>query len=509
MPEVKKRKKADGALILAVDQGTTGTKAALFDQEGRMVAVHYRPLPQIYPRPGWVEHDPMEIWHAAMACIDAVLADPETAARVAAIGITNQRETAIAWNRHTGLPVGNAIVWQCRRSAALCDQWRQDGLTTLVAERTGLVIDAYFSGTKWQWLLEEVPETWALIREGDLCFGTVDSWLIWNLTGGQKHVTDWTNASRTMLFDIHNCHWDIDLLDYTGITMNSLPRPVPSSGVAGETVAIGNLPAGIPIAGIAGDQQAALFGQCCFWPGMVKNTYGTGCFVLMPTGHVALYDAPLRSGLLATMAAAPPGEKLYALEGSVFIAGAVIQWLRDELGLLTDAAESEKLAAGVPDTGGVYFVPAFTGLGAPHWDMYARGTILGLTRGTSKAHLVRAALEAMAYQSREVIELMAKESGESVTVLRADGGASANNFLMQFQADILDVEVERAAVLETTALGAAYLAGLGVGLWPDVEAITACRQEPDVFCPTMTPETRAALCRGWERAVERAKNWAD
>ncbi len=495
----------DKRFILAIDQGTTGTRAIVFAPDGRPVRQSYRELRQIYPRPGWVEHDPAEIWHSTVACLQEALSEPALAGSIAAIGITNQRETAVAWDRRTGQAVHNAIVWQCRRTAPACEELRRQGAAPIVQQKTGLVLDAYFSGTKWQWLLENVPAVRQKAERGEVLFGTVDSWLVWNLTGGAAHVTDWTNASRTMLFNIHTLAWEDVLLDMMGIPARALPRPVPSGSNIGFTVPLGALPGGIPICGIAGDQQAALFGQACFAPGMAKNTYGTGCFVLMHTGAQA---AAPTGGLLATLAASPDGQPRYALEGSVFVAGAAIQWLRDELGLIKTAAESEALAVQAAGNNGVYLVPAFTGLGAPYWDMYARGTIVGLTRGASRAHLVRAALEAMAYQSRDVIDLMAAAAGCPLQSLRVDGGAAANNFLMQFQADILNVPVQRPQVLDTTAFGAACLAGLTAGVWPDEAALAGLWQPERTFSPAMPAGERQQLYGGWQKAVLRAKDWA-
>ena len=492
--------------VLALDQGTTSSRAILFDRQARVKAVAQREFRQIYPQPGWVEHDPLEIWESQLAVArEAIASAGVTTAQIAAIGIANQRETTVVWDRSTGAPVHNAIVWQCRRSAAICDALKAGGWEPAVRQRTGLVIDAYFSGTKIQWLLEHVPGLRARADAGEICFGTVDTWLGWKLSGGRTWVTDYSNASRTMLFNIHQLAWDANLCGALGVPVRMLPGVRPSSFRYGHTTP-DLFGAEIPIGGIAGDQQASLFGQACFAPGMAKNTYGTGCFLLIHTG-----DRPVASqaGLLTTIAASPvEGRAEYALEGSIFIAGAAIQWLRDGLRVIADSAESEALAASVPDTGGVYFVPAFVGLGAPHWDMYARGTILGLTRGTTRAHLVRAALEAIAYQSREVLGAALADAGLTLAELRVDGGATANNLLMQFQADILATPVVRPVVRETTALGAAYLAGLAVGYWASREEIDQNWAADRRFLPQMEPTRREELFAGWRRAVARAAGWA-
>jgi glycerol kinase len=498
-------------VVLALDQGTTGSTALVVDAEGQVLARGYRELPQYFPRPGWVEHDPEEIWQTQVAAAGAALAEARVSPRdVAAVGITNQRETTILWERATGRPVHRAIVWQCRRSAPLCERMRADGLEPLVRERTGLVCDPYFSGTKLAWLLDADPGLRPRAARGELAFGTVDSWLLWKLTGGRVHATDPSNASRTLCLDIERLAWDPELTGYLRIPREVFPAVRPSSGIFGETAGDGGLPAGIPVAGIAGDQQAALFGQGAHRPGDAKNTYGTGCFLLLHTG-----GKPVRSarGLLTTVAWSLPGpggapETAYALEGAVFVAGAAVQWLRDGLGVIRTAAESEGLATSVPDTGGVYLVPAFVGLGAPHWDMYARGALVGLTRGTTRAHVVRAALEAIAYQSRDVLEAMAAEAGRRPADLRVDGGATENDFLCQFQADLLDLPVLRPRVRETTALGAAYLAGLGVGLWRDPDALRLLWRLDRAFRPAMPADRREALYAGWQRAVERARGWA-
>jgi len=492
--------------VMSLDQGTTSSRAIVFDSDARPMAFASKEFPQIYPRPGWVEHDPMDIWRTQVDVAREALTragiGPEA---IAAIGITNQRETTVLWDRKTGDPVHNAIVWQCRRSAPICDELKAEGWSDRIAEKTGLVVDAYFSATKVKWLLDNVPGLRERARRGEVLFGTVDTWLMWNLTGGRAHVTDYSNASRTMLFNINTLDWDDEILERLGIPRAMLPEVRPSSCIFGTT-AQHVFGAGVPIAGDAGDQQAALFGQACFEPGMAKNTYGTGCFVLMNAGPTPVRS---KSGLITTIAWGIDGRVEYALEGSVFIAGAAIQWLRDELRLIESAAESEEHAAQVPDSGGVYVVPAFVGLGAPYWDMYARGTIVGITRGTSRAHLVRATLESIAYQSRDVIEAMVKDSRISLAALRVDGGAARNNLLMQFQADILGVPVERPAVTETTALGAAYLAGLATGFWGGRSEIAERWKAEARFAPTMDEHTRKRLYRDWKRAVARALQWEE
>ena len=490
--------------VLALDQGTTGSTALVLDPDGDVRGRGYAELPQHYPRPGWVEHDPELIWGTTTSALEQALeAAGVTGSEVAAIGITNQRETTILWDRASGRPIHHAIVWQCRRTAAICDGLRRSGAEPELRRKTGLVIDPYFSGTKIRWLLDEVPGARARAERGELCFGTVDSWLLWRLTAGAVHATDPSNASRTLCFDIRSLEWDDGLLRLLGVPGTLFPRVMPSAGVFGETAAGGPLPAGIPVAGIAGDQQAALFGQACLEPGMAKNTYGTGCFVLLNTG-----ERPVASerGLVTTVAWSLGGRVTYALEGSVFVAGAAIQWLRDGLGIIAKAAESQTLAESVADTCGVYLVPAFVGLGAPYWDPYARGTVVGITRGTTRAHLARAALEAIAYQSRDVLDTMAGESGVSIRTLRVDGGAAANDFLCQFQADMLGVEVLRPSVTETTGLGAAYLAGVGAGLWKPEELGARWRLERR-FTPAMAPAAREAAHAGWRRAVERSRGW--
>ena len=492
--------------ILALDQGTSSSRAILFDRAARPVAQAAVEFPQIYPRPGWVSHDPQAIWASQLDAAQRALKAAGASARdIAAVGITNQRETTLLWERATGRPIGDAVVWQCRRTAPLCDELRARGLADEVRARTGLVIDAYFSGTKLRWLLDNAGDGLQRRAEaGELAFGTVDSWLIWNLTGGTSHVVDATNASRTMLFNLRDGDWDERMLGELRIPPAVLPRIVDSSGVVAETAsAIFGAP--LPIAGIAGDQQAALFGQACWDAGQAKNTYGTGCFLLQHTG-----EAPVASegGLLTTVASRINGRDAFALEGSIFIAGAAVQWLRDGLGIIKTAAESEALARSVPSSDGVYVVPAFAGLGAPHWDMYARGVIVGITRGTTAAHIARATLESVALQTLDVVELMERESGVAIPELRVDGGAVANDLLMQVQADVLQRPVERAAVAETTALGAALLAGLGAGFWSGRDELAALRASGGRFEPKMPREQRDALVHGWRRAVERAKGWA-
>ncbi len=491
--------------ILALDQGTTSSRAIVFDRDGTNRAVAQREFRQIFPRPGWVEHDPMEIWSTQIGVATEAMASlGAQAEEVAAIGITNQRETTVVWDRVTGRPIHNAIVWQDRRTAELCDRLRTQGLAGIFQDRTGLVLDAYFSGTKLRWILDNVEGARARAEAGDLAFGTVDSWLVWNLTGGERHVTDVANASRTLLFNIHTGDWDDELLEILAVPRSVLPEVRSSSEVYGETA--GKLFASrLPIAGMAGDQQAALFGQICTTPGMVKNTYGTGCFMLMNTGSKPVRS---RNNLLTTIAWRLGGQTTYALEGSVFIGGAVVQWLRDGLGLIRRSSEVEALARQVEDNDGVYLVPAFVGLGAPHWDPYARGTIFGLTRGSTAAHIARAALESIAYQSADVIRSMSADSGIDVAELRVDGGAAANDLLMQFQADILGVPVIRPTVLETTALGAAYHAGLAVGYWESLEQIAAQWQVDRRFEPAMDRSTAEALMARWHDALDRAKGWS-
>ncbi|HEX2824807.1 MAG TPA: glycerol kinase GlpK [Burkholderiales bacterium] len=493
------------SFILALDQGTTSSRAIVFDRGGGVVAVAQKEFEQIFPQPGWVEHDPNEIWASQLAvAAEAMARAGLRSSDVAAIGIANQRETTLVWDRVTGEPVCNAIVWQDRRTAALCDALRGQGLEPAITARTGLVLDAYFSGTKVKWILDNVAGARAAAARGGLAFGTVDTWLLWKLTGGRVHATDVTNASRTLLFDIHRGRWDDELLELFGVPRTMLPEVQPSSARFGETAA-SLYPSPIAIAGVAGDQQAALFGQRCVAPGMVKNTYGTGCFMLMSTGEHAI---PSRNKLVTTAACPVDGHAQYALEGSVFVAGAAVQWLRDGLGIIRTAPEVEALAASVPDSGGVYMVPAFTGLGSPHWDAYARGAIVGLTRGTTAAHLARATLESIAFQTADVLRAMQEDSGITLTELRVDGGATSDDLLMQIQADVLGVPVVRPRVAETTALGAAYLAGLAVGYWNAAEEIDTQWQAERVFEPRMSRNEAESRMRHWARAVERSKNWA-
>ncbi len=488
--------------ILALDQGTTSSRAIVFDKRGTVIAVTKKEFTQHFPQPGWVEHNPLDIWKSQLTVAKRVLRKAGISAEaVAAIGITNQRETTVVWDRRTGKPIGNAIVWQDRRTAGICDELRRQRVDRTIQKRTGLILDAYFSGTKIQWILDNVPGARKKAEAGDLAFGTVDSWLIWNLTDGQVHVTDPGNASRTMLYNIHTGKWDKQLLNTFNVPESVLPRVETSSGFVGETSVFGGM---IPITGIAGDQQAALFGQCCLKPGMVKNTYGTGCFLLMNTGTSPVTS---KKQLLTTVAWKIGDRTEYALEGSVFIAGAVVQWLRDGLGLIKSSADVEKLAASVPNTDGVYLVPAFAGLGAPHWDAYARGTLIGLTRGTNRAHIARAALEGIAYQVADVVTAMESDAGLKLKQLRVDGGASLNALLMQFQSDLLRVPVIRPLVEETTALGAAYLAGLAVGYWKNKKDIQANWQEAARFKAKMKLQERDRLMTGWSRALARAGDW--
>ncbi len=492
------------SFILALDQGTTSSRAIVFDRAGAIKALAQKEFTQIYPQPGWVEHDPNEIWATQIAVASEAMARAGIHARdIAAIGITNQRETAVVWDRASGQPIHNAIVWQDRRTAGYCDQLKAEGHEALITAKTGLVLDAYFSGTKLKWILDNVSGARTRANRGQLAFGTVDSWLVWKLSGGAAHVTDPTNASRTLLYNIHDGKWDDELLQLFDVPRELLPRVRPSSGIVAETA--GKLfAARIPIAGIAGDQQAALFGQRCIAPGAVKNTYGTGCFMLMHTGGQPVSSS---NKLLTTAACQIGTQREYALEGSVFVAGAVVQWLRDGLGIIKSSAEIEQLAASVTDNGDVYLVPAFTGLGSPHWDPYARGAILGLTRGSSAGHIARAALESIAYQTADVLHAMEADSGIKLSELRVDGGATRNNMLMQFQADLLGVPVVRPKVTETTALGAAYLAGLAVGYWKDERDIAAQWQAERRFEPGMDRARMEVLTAGWRKAVERAKRW--
>jgi len=488
--------------ILALDQGTTSSRAILFDHSGAIISTAQQEFRQIFPKPGWVEHDAQEILASqSSVAIEALSKASVSADSVAAIGITNQRETTVVWDRDTGKPICNAIVWQDRRTSAACDRLRARGLDKLIRRKTGLVVDAYFSGTKLEWILNNVPGAKARAKTGRLAFGTIDSWLLWNLTSGRQHVTDPSNASRTMLFNIRTGAWDEELLRIFGVPREILPEVRSSSEIYGETNLLGKP---VPIAGIAGDQQAALFGQVCTRQGMVKNTYGTGCFMLMHTGTKPIAS---RNSLLTTVAWRIGNRTEYALEGSIFIAGAVVQWLRDGLGIISSSSEVEVLAAQVPDSAGVYFVPAFTGLGAPHWDQYARGTMVGLTRGTTRAHIARAALEGIAYQVADVLRAMESDAKIRLRELRVDGGACRNNLLMQFQADLLGVPVVRPRVSETTALGAAYLAGLAVGFWKNQAEIATQWQADRKFLSASKPAARKKLIAGWARALERATKW--
>ena len=486
--------------ILTLDEGTTSARAVLFDKGGNAVSAAQREFKQIYPQPGFVEHDPVEIFSVQYAAVtEAITAIGASADEIAAVGVTNQRETTIIWDKNTGEPIYNAIVWQCRRTSEMCDKLRADGLEEYIRKTTGLRIDAYFSATKIKWILDNVPGARDRAENGELLFGTVDTWLIWKLSGGKIHVTDRTNAARTMLYDIHSLTWDKRILEILQIPKCMLPEVRSSSEIYGDVNILG---AEIPVSGIAGDQQAALFGQKCFCGGDIKNTYGTGCFLLMNTGAAA-YES--KNGLITTIAADAGDNICYALEGSVFVGGAVIQWLRDELGLIASAAESEKAALSVPDSAGVYIVPAFAGLGAPYWDMYARGTICGLTRGSGKNHIIRACLEAIAYQTNDLITALKADTGLPINHIRADGGAAANNFLMQFQADISDVGVIRPVQTEATAAGAAYLAGLAVGFWKNKNEILRLPDKQTEFKPAITAKRREALTDGWKRAVRSTK----
>lgn len=492
--------------VLALDQGTTSSRCILFDKQGKIRSMAQKEFGQIYPQPGWVEHDPMEIWSSQLAvAIEAMAKIGAKPEEISGIGITNQRETTIVWDKETGEPVYNAIVWQCRRTAGAIDALTEAGFDKTIREKTGLIPDAYFSASKVAWILENVEGARERAEAGELLFGTVDTWLIWHLTKGAVHVTDYTNASRTMLFDIHKLKWDKEILKYFHIPESMLPQVKPSSCIYGYTE-VSVLGGEIPIAGAAGDQQAALFGQCCFEPGEVKNTYGTGCFLLMNTGEAAIVSG---SGLLTTIAASVNERPEYALEGSVFVAGAAIQWLRDGMRMMREAAQSEEYAASVEDTGGVYVVPAFAGLGAPYWNPYARGTIVGLTRGCTKEHFIRATLESIAYQTVDVLKAMEKDSDIELKSLKVDGGASANDFLMQFQSDILNTEVRRPECIETTALGAAYLAGLATGYWKDKDEIRENWQLGRTFLPAMDAEQRGTLLKGWKKAVKCALIWAE
>lgn len=492
--------------ILALDQGTTSSRAIIFNHSGSVISVAQKEFKQIFPRPGWVEHDPNEIWSTQLGvAAEAISKAGLTTEDIAAIGITNQRETTVVWERATGKPIYNAIVWQDRRTAAFCDELKAKGTDKIIKEKTGLILDAYFSATKVKWILDNVQGAREKANKGDLCFGTIDSWLIWNLTKGQIHATDVSNASRTMLLNIHTLQWDGELEAIFDVPGSMLPEVRSSSEVYGETQNI--LTAhNIPIAGIAGDQQSALFGQMCTQPGMVKNTYGTGCFMLMNTGEQPI---PSLNNLLTTVAWKVNGVTQYALEGSVFIGGAVVQWLRDGLGIIKSSGEVEALALTVPNTDGIYVVPAFAGLGAPHWDQHARGTIVGMTRGTTAAHIARAAIESIAYQTMDVLKAMEADSGIAIKELRVDGGATANNLLMQFQSDMLNTKVIRPSIIETTALGAAYLAGLAIGYWKNLDDIQKQWQVDRIFDPAMRETERIELSKGWQRAVSAAKVWAE
>ena len=491
--------------IMSLDQGTTSSRCILFNKNGLIESVAQKEFTQIYPKAGWVEHDPMEIWFTQISvATEAMQKINATASDIAAIGITNQRETAVIWDKTTGKPIYNAIVWQCRRTSDICDVLKEEGFDQIIKEKTGLIIDAYFSATKIKWILDHVEGAREKALKGQLLFGTIDTWLIWNLTKGKVHVTDYSNASRTMLFNIHTLKWDEEILTRLDIPTSMLPQVKPSSCVYGHTNAT-LLGGEIPISGAAGDQQAALFGQICHTPGTAKNTYGTGCFLLMNTGEKAILS---HKGLLTTIAWGIDNKVEYALEGSVFIAGAAIQWLRDELRMIDHAAHTEAYANSVPDSNGVYIVPAFTGLGAPYWDQYARGTILGLTRGVKKEHFIRATLESLAYQTYDVLMAMQEDSGISLKALKVDGGACANNFLMQFQSDILGSKVDRPEVIETTALGAAYLAGLAVGYWKDQEDISTNWALSKSFTPKMKSSKREFLLKGWHKAIKCTREWA-
>lgn len=489
--------------IIALDEGTTSCRAIVLDHNGHIIASCSRQFSQIYPQPGWIEHDAIEIWDAQITCLKEVIGQLNLSpAQIAAIGIANQRETVVLWDRRTGKPVYNAIVWQCRRTAPLCEELKRQGMAEIIHKKTGLVIDAYFSATKIHWIMNNVPGVKEAAAKGEILAGTIDTWLIWNLTGGHVHATDYSNASRTMLYNINQLQWDDDLLKLLDIPQAMLPDVKYSSGIIGYTDP-SILGSAIPIAGVAGDQQAALFGQLCLQPGMVKNTYGTGCFLLMNTGTKPIYSP---NNLLTTIAWGIGDRIEYALEGSIFSAGASIQWLRDGLKIIDNSAQSQKYAEMVPDNGGVYVVPAFTGLGAPYWDMYARGLIIGITRGTQRQHIVRATLESIAYQVMDILEIMRQDTMLPLKSLRVDGGASANDFLMQFQSDILGITVERHSVIETTALGAAYLAGLAVGYW-DKDTLKAGWKPDKTFTPQMTQDQRSQLAQRWHQAVKRALAW--
>ncbi|MCX5679497.1 MAG: glycerol kinase GlpK [Candidatus Omnitrophica bacterium] len=486
--------------ILAIDQGTTGSRAVVYDKKGRKIACAYQEFPQHFPKPGWVEHDPHDLWNSVKASVDKVLSKVP-ARSIAAIGITNQRETTVMWDARTGKPVYNAIVWQCRRTSKACDELRKRGsVSAFFKKRTGLPIDAYFSATKISWILKNVPGVMARAKKGRILFGTADSWILWKLTGGLMHATDYTNASRTMCFNIERLEWDRDILKLLRIPEQILPEVKKSSGLFGHTVRIGRLPAGIPITGIAGDQQAALFGQTCFEPGTMKNTYGTGCFILLNTGKKRPVS---KHGLITTLGCGADGKPVYVLEGSIFVAGAAIQWLRDGLKLFKRASQSDIMAASLTDNAGVYFVPALVGLGAPYWDQNARGAIFGITRGTHASHFARAAIEAMCYQTKDVVDAMQKDSFVKIKNLKVDGGAVVSDILCQFQSDLLGINVVRPKVIETTSLGAAYLAGLAVGYWKNTDEIRRCWVVDKVFHPEMEKKMRTKLYAGWREAVER------
>ncbi|MGV6989123.1 glycerol kinase GlpK [Testudinibacter sp. P80/BLE/0925] len=496
---------SDKKYIIALDQGTTSSRALILDHDANVVSVAQREFTQIYPQAGWVEHNPMEIWATQSSTLnEAVAMAGITPDSIAAIGITNQRETTIVWEKESGKPIYNAIVWQCRRTADICERLKANGHEEYIKATTGLVVDPYFSGTKVKWILDNVEGAREKAERGELLFGTVDTWLVWKLTQGRAHVTDYTNASRTMLFNIHTMQWDEKMLEILGVPRSMLPEVKKSSEIYGQTNIGGQGGVRIPVAGIAGDQQAALYGHLCVNPGMAKNTYGTGCFLLMNTGDKAVRS---QNGLLTTIACKSDGSPCYALEGSIFMGGASIQWLRDELKIVHDSYDSEYFAQKVPDCNGVYVVPAFTGLGAPYWDPYARGAIMGLSRGANRNHIVRATLESIAYQTRDVLEAMQSDSGDSLKKLRVDGGATANNFLMQFQADILNADVERPKVKEVTALGAAYLAGLATGFWKDLDELKDKASIERTFTPDGCEEKRARRYKGWKKAVKRALAW--
>lgn len=488
--------------ILAIDQGTTGSRAFIFDTKGKIVSSAYQEFKQYFPKPGWVEHDAEEIWHSCCTTIrQALIKGKIHSKNLIAIGITNQRETTLLWDQKTSRPVSRAIVWQCRRTASFCEDLRKKGLEETFRTRTGLVLDPYFSGTKVKWLLDNLPGLKSRAKAGKICFGTIDSWLIWKLTGNRSHITDFTNASRTLLFDIRKFHWDPEILKILNIPREILPQVQNSGSLFGKTQNnAAGLTNGIPITAVMGDQQAALYGQGCFNPGTIKNTYGTGCFLVLNTGRELIYS---KKGLITTLACNDLGKPVFALEGSVFIAGAVVQWLRDQLHVIKTSAESEKAINGLKDTNGVYFVPAFTGLGAPHWDSGARGLIAGLTRGANVKHIIRAALESIAYQTKDVFDIMQKEFRKNITELRVDGGACTNNFLMQFQADILNCKIIRPKIIETTAQGVAHLAGVAVGLWRDEKDLIKLHRTDRVFAPKAPSTTRQRLYAGWKNAVKR------